>query len=176
MVAKDDDTLSNDSRGRSPKEVSKEESRPPTLDDLLGLAGALNQRGAKYVVIGGIAMVQQGFTRATEDIDLLVAKDQANLAKVIEAVGELEDHAALELKPEDFEEFDVIRVADEIVVDLMVRASGMDFSAAESGITQVEIKGVSIPFASAQLLLAMKQGVREKDVLDRKFLERLLKD
>ncbi len=39
------------------------ESRPPQLTDLVALAQALNQRSAKYVIIGGIAMIQQGFTR-----------------------------------------------------------------------------------------------------------------
>jgi len=36
------------------------------------------------------------------------------------------------------------------------------------------IEGVSIPFASARLLLQMKQTVREKDIPDRIFLEEKL--
>ena len=48
------------------------ESRPPTLEDLLGLCRRLNEKGAKYIVIGGMAMVHHGFVRATEVIDLLV--------------------------------------------------------------------------------------------------------
>ena len=163
MVASDD----------QPSKEEKE-SRPPTLDDLVELARELNSRGAKYMIIGGIAMIQQGFTRATEVVDLLIGSDAINIKKVIEAVNCLEDHAAAELSPKDFEEYEVIRVADEIVVDLMVRASGMDFATASSGIIYVEIRGVTIPFASAGLLLKMKQGVREKDVLDRKFLEQAL--
>ncbi len=63
--------------------------------------------------MGGLAVIQQGFVRATEDIDLL-----------IDAVALLPDHAARELTPKDFEEYQVIRVADEIVVDLMTAASG----------------------------------------------------
>jgi len=89
--------------------------------------------------------------------------------------GDYIDHAAREITPYDFEEFEVIRVADEIVVDLMVTASGIDFSQAEPGIIFIEVQGTRIPFASAELLLRMKQGVREKDVLDRRFLEARLK-
>jgi hypothetical protein len=33
------------------------ESRPPTLNDLLTLCHELNLRKAKYIVIGGIAMI-----------------------------------------------------------------------------------------------------------------------
>jgi hypothetical protein len=153
----------------------EKESRPPTLEDLVRLAHSLNRRGAKYVIIGGIAMLQQGFTRATEDIDLLVQRSKENLEKVIAAIAELPDHAANELRPSDFDECEVIRVADEICVDLMTRASGIDFSQAESEIVLVEFQGEKIPFATAELLLKMKQGVREKDVLDRNYLNMLLK-
>jgi predicted nucleotidyltransferase len=50
---------------------SEEVSRPATLEDLLSLCRALNDRGAHYVVIGGTAMLNLGFVRATEDIDRL---------------------------------------------------------------------------------------------------------
>lgn len=156
-------------------ESTEKESRPPTLKDIVSLASDLNEKGAKYVIIGGLAVVQQGFTRATEDIDLLIARDSANIQKVIDAVGNLEDHTARELTPKDFDEYEVIRVADEIVVDLMVSASGLDYRQAMDGIILVEVEGVSIPFAGLELLLKMKQGVREKDILDRKFLEQIQK-
>src|SRR5438046_2941798 len=47
-------------------------SRIPTLDDLLFLCRKLNEAGARYVVIGGWAVIQHGFGRTTEDIRLLV--------------------------------------------------------------------------------------------------------
>jgi hypothetical protein len=37
-----------------------------------------------------------------------------------------------------------------------------------------EIRGVSVPFASAKLLLRMKQSNRDKDVADRIFLQQKL--
>jgi predicted nucleotidyltransferase len=39
---------------------------------------SLNEQGAKYIVIGGMAMVLHGFNRGTEDIDLLVDKVASN--------------------------------------------------------------------------------------------------
>ena len=48
------------------------ESRPPTLADLLTLCRRLNDEGARYLVVGGMAVIRAGFVRATEDIDLLV--------------------------------------------------------------------------------------------------------
>jgi hypothetical protein len=64
-------------------------------------------------------------------------------------------------------------VADEILVDLMQSASGIDYAAAvaEDGIIIREIEGVGIPFASPQLLWKMKVNThREKDAADLVFL------
>ncbi len=164
-----------DKRDHSPAPGDGEASRPARLEDLVRLCRALNERKAKYIVIGGTAMIQLGFVRATEDIDLLVSTEPGNEGRVIQAVGTLADHAALEIKPGEIEEFEVIRVADEIVVDLMARATDVKYAGAEDQIEWREIQGTRIPFASAGLMLRLKQGLREKDILDRRFLEALLR-
>jgi len=150
------------------------ESRPPVLDDLIGLCSELNSRGASYVVVDGMAVIQAGFVRATEDIDLLIAGDEDNVALVREALMTLPDGAASDLDLRDPMQYVVVRVADEIVVDLLTRACGVDYEAARASIEIVEIEGVAVPFASPELLLRMKQTVREKDRLDRVFLEQLI--
>ena len=48
------------------------DSRPPTKGDLVNLCRQLNAQQAQYVVVGGMAILQHGYTRATEDIDFLV--------------------------------------------------------------------------------------------------------
>ena len=153
--------------------MSRDEARVPTLEDLLALCAELNRRGARYVVVGGMAMIRLGFTRATEDIDLLVESGAENERRVIDALATLPDHAAAELKPGEIERYEVIRVADEVVVDLMSRACGVSFREAEPLIEQAEVQGVSIPFASAELMGRLKQGDRLKDKLDLEFLSRL---
>ena len=47
-------------------------SRPPTVDDLVLLCRQLNTRGVKYLVVGGMAMINEGMPRTTMDIDLLI--------------------------------------------------------------------------------------------------------
>lgn len=44
------------------------ESRPPTLDDLLDLCRHLNEAEAKYIVVGGMAVIQHGFVRPTNTV------------------------------------------------------------------------------------------------------------
>jgi hypothetical protein len=108
------------------------------------------------------------------DVDLLVDATPENEARVIAAVAELPDHAARELTPGDIAQYVVVRVADEIVVDLMQSASGLSYSEAAGQVTVREVSGVKIPFASVALLLRMKTGsVRDKDRADVHFLRRL---
>lgn len=44
------------------------ESREPTVEDLRDLCRELNQRGAKYVVVGGFAIRAAGYIRSTMDL------------------------------------------------------------------------------------------------------------
>jgi hypothetical protein len=150
------------------------ESRPPTLEDLLGLCRELNARRAKYMVIGGMAMIQAGFVRGTEDIDLLIDSSHENQAAVRKALEILPDKAIHQLREGDLERYVVVRVADEIVIDLLLSAGGVTYSEAQSESLTVNVGGVSIPFASPRLLLRMKQTGREKDSLDLLFLKELL--
>ena len=151
-----------------------EESRPPTLNDLLSLCRELNARGARYVVIGGMAMIRAGFVRGTEDIDLLIEGSAENQAAVRKALEILPDKAVGELREGDLERYVVVRVADEIVVDLLLSAGGVAYAEALTETIIADVEGVPIPFASPRLLLRMKQTGREKDALDLLFLRELL--
>ena len=151
------------------------ESRPPTKEDFLALCRNLNETGVRYVVIGGMAIIQHGYLRATEDIDLLVDGDAENENRLIEALCYLPDKAAKELNAGDIQKYTVVRVADEIVIDLINSACGVDYKQAESLIDRVVVDGIEIPFASLELLWKTKQTVREKDKLDLIFINEQLK-
>ena len=145
--------------------------REPTVEDLRDLCRELNQRGAKYVVIGGFAVRAADYTRRTMDVDLIVAADAENEAKVFAALSTLPDKAGRELQPGELQQYNVIRVADEIVVDLMRTAGGIDYAEAAKNVVVREVDGVPIPFASPRLLWRMKAVThREKDAGDLVFL------
>jgi hypothetical protein len=139
------------------------EARPPRLSDLVALCRRLNEAGTRYVVIGGMAIIQAGFVRATEDIDLLVDVTRDNVAALRQALLSLPDRAVEEMADDDIERYVVVRVADEIVVDLMKAACGIEYAEAAGMVEQIIIDGVSIPFASPALLWRTKQTMRDKD-------------
>ncbi|MCX6894331.1 MAG: hypothetical protein NTZ16_02240 [Verrucomicrobia bacterium] len=147
------------------------EPRQPTVEDLRDLCRELNLRKAKYVVIGGFAIRAANYNRSTMDVDLIVAADRENEAKVFAALATLPDNAVRELQPGELQLHNVIRVGDEIVVDLLRSAGGIDYAEASKDVVVREVDGVPIPFASPRLLWRMKAVThREKDAGDLVFL------
>lgn len=146
-------------------------SRPPEEADLVSLCRELNRREAKYLIIGGFAIIAAGYPRFTEDVDLLVEVSLENEQKVIDALMTLPDRAAQEISAGEINEFVVVRVGDVFTIDLMKSACGIAYEEASAHIVHHEIQGVTIPFASPRLLWHMKARThREKDALDLIFL------
>ncbi len=159
----------------SDPERSALESRAPDENDLVAVCRRLNELGARYLVCGGFAIIHAGYARFTGDIDLLVDASLPNEAKVYAALEVFPDKAVRALKPGEVSEYTVVRVGDEVTVDLMQAASGITFAEAEPYIVHGELQGVSIPFASPLLLWRMKRHThREKDRGDLYFLRQLL--
>lgn len=146
-------------------------SRAPTEDDLVSMCRLLNASGARYLIVGGFAVMYAGYGRTTGDVDLLVDTSAENEAKVYRCLESLPDKAVLQLQPGEVEKYTVVRVADEIVIDLMKSASGIAYDEASKDVVVREVQGVPIPFASPRLLWRMKRTThREKDAADLIFL------
>lgn len=145
--------------------------RPPDDQDLIDLCRKLNELEAAYVVIGGFAVIHAGHGRFTEDLDFIIDTSATNEAKVYKALESLPDQAVKELQAGEVAKYTVVRVADEIVVDLMKSACGIDYQEASKDIVIRELGGVHIPFASPRLLWRMKAKThRAKDAPDLVFL------
>ena len=158
---------------RSKETVTNEndESRQPTVEDLLELCRELNRQGAKYIIVGGFAIRGAGYLRETGDLDVIIDASLENEAKVFRSLEILPDKAVLQLEPGEVSQYTVVRVADEIVVDLMQSASGIDYAEAVKDVVIRLVQDVPIPFASPKLLWRMKKNThREKDRADLIFL------
>ena len=150
--------------------------REPSVEDLVQLCGALNLSGCRYLVVGGFAIIGAGYGRRTMDIDFLVDASLENEEKVYRVLETLPDQAVKQLDPGDIAKFTVVRVADEIVVDLMQSACGIDYAEACKEIVVRTVDEVPIPFASPRLLWRMKARThRAKDEPDLVFLREYFK-
>src|SRR5438552_5555726 len=117
------------------------ESRIPLVADLVNICRSRNACGAKYLVVGGFAVIQQGFLRNTGAIDLLIEASSENQARTKMALEILPDKAVRELGEDDLRNYAVVRVCDEVVVDLMVMACAISYSEAEPEIEIANIDG-----------------------------------
>ncbi len=151
-----------------------EYSREPTLDDIVQLCRHLNEAGAKYVIIGGFAVILNGFIRTTGDVDLLVDSSLENVARIKRALLYLPDQAVREIDAEEVAKYSVVRVADEIIVDLMHKACEVTYDHTRDHVAYYSVADVRIPFLKPELLLKTKMTIRPKDAEDRFFLEQLL--
>jgi hypothetical protein len=116
-------------------------------------------------------MNELGLVRVTEDIDLLIDGSLENQRLVRRALRILPERAIDELGPqEDLRDWVVVRVNDEITVDLMTAACGVTFAEARDAFVLRAIGGLEIPFATRDLMIRLKQGNREKDRIDLEYL------
>ena len=93
--------------------------RAPRDADLVNLCRELNACGARYLVVGGFAIIHHGFIRATEDIDIVLDGAPENQRRVKEALKSLPDQVISELGDDDIRDYIAVRVSDEFLVDLM---------------------------------------------------------
>lgn len=115
------------------------------ITPLVRVCRLLNKHGARYLVVGGYACILHGLVRTTEDVDLLIEESAENYQRVIDALSELEDHAARELTPQDFVENVVVKVADEVEVDISRRAGKVAYTEAAPRARVMDLAGVQVP-------------------------------
>ncbi len=133
---------------------------------LLRVCSLLNKHGAQYLVVGARACWLHGYVRATADVDILVPEDLENHARVIAALSELEDKAAAELTPRDLVENMIVKIADEIEVDVSTRAWIVSYTEAIGTALKTTIEGVEVPYMDLETLIKSKSTQREQDNVD----------
>ncbi len=147
----------------------------PALLDLLDRFG---KEGVEYVLVGGQAVRLNGFLRATEDIDVLLRPTRDNGERVIRALAFLPSSS--ELEPGWFDpaegEPENIRVADQLIVDLLFNANGETWESVQPWVRRIIVDGVPVQVLDIDGLLRTKTSYREKDILDRQALTRLRED
>jgi hypothetical protein len=145
------------------------------VSPLLRVCQLLNDAGAKYLICGAQACILHGLVRTTEDVDILIEATEENCQRTIEALGKLEDGAARELTPKDILENVVVKIADEVEVDVSTHAWKVTYTDAIGSARESIVDGIRVPFLSIDSLIASKETYREKDALDRSRLMELKK-
>ncbi len=137
---------------------------------------ALVRGGVEFAVVGGIACALNGYVRTTDDVDLLVARDEANLERLLKVLRGIGQGYARELAPADFtDEEGAIRVVEDFPIDIFVRMGGHHLEDLRAHIRHSRIADTPVPYLSAEGIILLKaESVREKDRIDVATLRRMI--
>jgi hypothetical protein len=136
------------------------------MNPLVRVCSLLNAEGANYLVVGGQAVILHGIIRTTEDVDILIEPTEDNCRRVLAALSKLEDGAARELTARELLDNVVVKIADEVTVDVSIHAWKVDYSTARPTAFETEVDGVRIPCIGLDKLIESKSTYRENDRLD----------
>lgn len=120
------------------------------------------------------AVLAHGASRFTKDIDFLVDDAPENIARVKQGLAVLADNAAAEVADSDVRDHTVVRVIDEVIVDLMGRACGLSYADVAADMEWHDMSGVRVPVASPAALVRTKDTYRPQDAIDRSFLQQII--
>ena len=136
------------------------------MNPLLRICSLLNEERARYLIVGGQACILHGIVRTTEDVDILIEPSEENCRKVLSALSRMQDGAARELTSRDLLENVVVKIADEVEVDVSTQAWKVSYEEAVGTSLEMVIEGVRVPYLGFDSLIASKQTYREQDQLD----------
>src|SRR5688572_31636148 len=118
----------------------------PEESPVLHVCALLNGEGAQYLIIGGQAVILHGIIRATEDVDILIEPSEENCKRVLAALAKLKDGAAKQLTAKELQDNVVVKIADEVEVDVSTHAGKVSFSDAVRDAREILIDSVRVPY------------------------------
>jgi len=159
--------------------------------DYLGIFRELNNKGIKYIVVGGMAVNLHGIPRATYDIDLLLYLEDRNLKKFLILLKEwgfrprvpvdIMDFADKKkrqdwIKNKNMKAFNLINPDWAIrEIDIIIDTP-VDYKKAIKSVKNIKFYNVVVPIISIDNLILMKsKSNREQDKADIRNLRKLLR-
>lgn len=135
----------------------------------------LSRAEVRFLVVGGVACALNGYARTTEDVNILIDSDPANVARLLRALEQLGEGHARELSPADFpDEEGAVRLIEDFPLDIFTRMGGRRYADMLRYRKASELDGVEIPFVDIDGLILLKSGsVRGRDQIDVELLKRL---
>jgi predicted nucleotidyltransferase len=147
------------------------------MKQIENLLRSLNDADVRYVIIGATAFAAHGWVRATADVDLFVATDEANLARLRETLSRF-GYDVTDASVEDFRRFKILLRQYDLPLDIHPFVAGVDdFERVWERRVVADLGEVRAPFASLEDLIAMKRAAgRPRDREDLLELERLRRE
>ncbi|MBU1297620.1 MAG: nucleotidyltransferase family protein [Bacteroidetes bacterium] len=141
--------------------------------DTKTLLRLLNEHDVKYVVIGAAAFPAHGYSRTTQDIDILIDSSEENLKKVRAALSAF-GYDLIDITDEDLKTKKVLIRQYLVETDIHPFVKGVTFDEVWERKIETKIEDVKFFVASIDDLISMKKAAgRGKDLDDIRVLEKL---
>jgi len=141
---------------------------------------ALAHEGVRYKVVGAVALNLLGLPRATQDLDLFVASDEENVARLRAALRsvfndpEIDGISATDLAG-DYPAIQYVPPTGRFHIDILSRL-GEAFAFEDIESEERLVEGIRVPVATPRMLFRMKKDtVRPQDRADADRLRRQFK-
>jgi hypothetical protein len=137
----------------------------------------LHQRRVEYLLVGGLAVILNGYVRVTEDVDILIPRDEDNILRLIETMKGIGEGYGGELTLADFEDTPgALRVIESYPIDIFLQMAGLHYEDLMPYCQIHDEKGTPVPYLSAEgLMILKKDSHRDKDQNDMIALRDLVK-
>jgi hypothetical protein len=148
-----------------------------TISRFERLLADLARGGLDFAVVGGLAVILNGYPRLTLDADILVDAAPNNVRELLKYLADWGEGWARELTVEDFvPQEGSIRVSEDFDLDIFTQMRGKSLDDFRSNLRYVELHGVRVPVLDPASLIQLKSGSwREKDQLDVIAMTEILK-
>lgn len=135
---------------------------PPDFKEFLRL---LNSANAEYLVVGGYAVGFHGYPRPTGDLDIWVATDRNNAARLVEVLAKFGFADAGASETLFLEPARVVRMGlPPVRIELLTSISGVDFAECRTRRVETVLDGVPVSIIGFDDLIANKLAAgRDRD-------------
>ncbi|MFQ5640824.1 MAG: nucleotidyl transferase AbiEii/AbiGii toxin family protein [bacterium] len=138
---------------------------------------ALHEYNVEYILVGGLAVILHGVPRVTEDLDIFIRSEAANVENLKKALASVFDDTSInEIGLSDLDEYPVVRYGtpENYYIDIMDRV-GQVFKYDDLEYEVIESRGICVRIATIETLIKLKEGtIRTIDKADVILLTEIL--
>jgi hypothetical protein len=132
------------------------------FDEIMKVLASFEREGLEYVVVGGVAVNLHGIPRATQDLDVFIRPDAANVERLKTALrGVYDDPDIDEISAEDLlGDYPAVRYhppTGALFLDILTQLG--EFARYEDlGYEEADIDGIRVRLATPKTLYWLKEG------------------
>jgi hypothetical protein len=149
-----------------------------TISRFEKLLAGMARGGIDFAIVGGVAVILNGYERQTRDADIIVNSSPENIHRLRAYLATWGEGWGQELTMEDFQALDEgsLRVMEEFDLDIFVKMRGRTLDDFRPRLRYLQSDDVKIPVISPEDLIHCKAASwRDKDKLDVLAMKEILK-